>query len=208
MARKTRKTRKAPARRRTFARKARKAAPKRRQVRAVSRSRKAPVRRRKARKNPTIMGNPTVQAVGVAGAGFIAGQYVSNAAHAAHIKVLQAGEGNDAGLTLVEQAANMLTIRDADGKITVPAQLILGVGLAAVGLGAGKMGSAKTRRYMLAGGLGMFIQPASQYVGTLLTETSTDPAKIAKARVYRLTTTKGASPVVAASRAAHGEFAN
>jgi len=206
IARKSRTKRRAPARRRTYARKA---APvrKRRQVRAVRRSRKAPVRRARKRSNPSIIGNPTVQAVGYAGGGFLLGQYVDGAAHAAHIKKMAAG-GGDAGLTFIEQAADTLTMRSEDGSVTVPAQLVLGAAAAAVGLGAGKMGNAKTRRALLAVGLGMFIQPAANYVGSLMTETSADPARLGKPRVYKLSTPKGASHVVAASRAAAGEFAN
>ncbi|MCH9717492.1 MAG: hypothetical protein K0U52_10470 [Gammaproteobacteria bacterium] len=161
-------------------------------------ARKSPAKRRSVRRNPSIIANPTVQAVGLAGAGFIAGQVVSKAA-------LGNPESADAGL--VVKAANALTFKDSEGKVVVPAQVTLGIAFALLGLGMGyKVGNAKIRTRMLAFGLGMFISPAASYFQSMRQESGMDRLQSVR-RIKTLRAPKAQTSFTASSRAVASSYA-
>jgi len=192
--------RRAPARRRRIARKnpvRRRAV--RRPARRMTR-RATAVRRRKTRKNPSFLSNPTVQTVGFAGLGYLAGQYVS--AEVAKAKAAGDEAGGIGGF------AAMLEFSDKDGKVIVPAQLTIGAIMAVLGLGMGyKVGNAKIRNRMLAAGLGMFISPASSYLSEMTKESKTETVQAAM-KVRRLKAPIGSGSFVNHSRAVASDYAS
>jgi|DEB0MinimDraft_6_1074348.scaffolds.fasta_scaffold01042_12 hypothetical protein len=192
--RKARKT----AKRRTYKRKA--APPRRRAIRKA-RSR-APVRkatRRKPRRNPSLMGNPTVRTLGFATLGFVSGKFADGFR-------VQAARKAEADRNLLDKIVGWLS-----WGYTQPVGLTVGLLFAALGLGIGKMGNAKTRRDLLAVGGGMLIEPVGGKVMSLLTPTETNVSSLRSgARVYKLSAPpmKNSSAIVAASRAVANNYAS